>query len=133
MEVKRMAQEQVFTVEYNAKVHLTAENIDDIMVCALEGGINYWCRKVKVVGEYFGEYASEQISRGGSLVLYDAESSDKWELTRDKFLKGFQLWLENDTDTYYGVDEHELDTSVIDGTAADFIVQYALFGEVVFG
>lgn len=65
--------------------------------------------------------------------MYDAENSNKWELTRDKFLKGFQLWLENDMDIYHGVDEHELDTSVIDGTAADNIVQYALFGEVVFG
>lgn len=127
-----MVQEPIFTVSYSGKVNLTAEDIDDIMSGALDY-IGYWCRRAKVVGEYLGEYASEQIARGGTLILYDAESSDKWELTRDKFLKGFQLWLENGMDIYHGVSERELDTSVIDGPAADCIVQYALFGEVVFG
>ena len=92
-----MVQEPIFTVSYSGKVNLTVEDIDDIMSGALDY-ISYWCRRAKVVGEYLGEYASEQIARGGTLILYDAESSDKWELTRDKFLKGFQLWLENGMD-----------------------------------
>ena len=41
------------------------------MVTALEGGINYWCRRAKVVGEYLGEAAIDQISRGGSLILQE--------------------------------------------------------------
>lgn len=65
-----------YNIEVNKKYTVTPQDIDDIMVTALEGGINYWCRKAKVVGEYLGECASDQISRGGSLILYDAESSD---------------------------------------------------------
>ena len=33
---------------------LTPQDIDDIMVSALEGGINYWCRRVVVQGDYLG-------------------------------------------------------------------------------
>lgn len=69
--------EKTFTVQPKIDVNLTQQDIDDIMVAALEGGINYWCRKAEAVGGYLGECASDQISRGGSLILYDAEGSDK--------------------------------------------------------
>ena len=61
--------EKKFTVRAQIEVNLSQQDIDDIMVTALEGGINYWCRRAKVVGEYLGEAASDQISRGGSLIL----------------------------------------------------------------
>ena len=35
-------------------VTITSEDIDDIMVAALEGGITHWCRRVEVVGESLG-------------------------------------------------------------------------------
>ena len=71
------------------------EDIDDIMSAALDGGITYWCCKAEVVGEYLGEYASEQISCGGTLRLYDVEDGTVSELTLDKFLNGLRLWIEN--------------------------------------
>ncbi len=61
------------------------KDIDDIMCAALEGGITYWCSRAEVVGEYLGEYASEQISKGGELRLYDCESDEVYTLTLDKF------------------------------------------------
>lgn len=122
-----------FAVTVTTRIILTAEDIDDIMVSALEGGITYWCRKAEVVGAYLGEYASDQISRGGSLILYDAESSDKWELTREKFLNGFKTWYEKGEDIYGAVTGNLVDCGEIDGECADAIVQYALFGELVFG
>jgi len=127
--------EKKFTVRPQIEVNLTQQDIDDIMVTALEGGINGWCRKAEVVGrKYLGEYASDQISRGGSLMLYDAESSDKWELNLEKFLNGVKLWLQNNDDRYGALgSDGTLDTREIDGEMADLIVQYALFGEVVFG
>ena len=107
-------------------VILKAEDIDDIMMAALDGGITYWCREAEVVGEYRGVLASEQISRGGTLRLHDAESSDVWELTRDKFIEGGFV----DTGVLVG---GQIDTSEIDAYRADSIVQLALFGELVFG
>ena len=121
-----------FSVHIEMDVNLTPQDIDDIMVTALEGGINYWCRRAEVVGEMLGSYASEQISRGGSLILHDAESSDKWELTREKFLKGVALFFKENS--WLQVEDYAfVDLGSMDADCADCIIQYALFGELVFG
>lgn len=129
-----MSAEKKFEVHAETVFQLTQQDVDDIMVGALEGGINYWCREAEVVGDYLGEYASDQISRGGKLILHDAESSDKWELDLEKFLNGMKLWVQNGDDNYGAVQKDgTVDTCQIDAEMADLIVQYALFGEVVFG
>ena len=83
-----------FEVTAEVKVFLTQQDVDDIMVAALEGGITYWCDEAKVVGEYLGEYASEQISRGGTLILHDAEEDEEHLFTIEQFTQGFMLYLE---------------------------------------
>lgn len=129
-----MSKQKVFTVRAEIAANLTIENIDDIMASALEGGINYWCSEAEVVEEKrCTDWGHEQIARGGALILHDAESDDKWELNLEKFLNGFKLWLENGGDQYGAVENGEVDCCEIDGGCADEIVQYAIFGEVVFG
>ena len=76
------------------EVIVTQEDIDDIMAGALEGGINYWCGKAEVAGDYLGEYASEQISRGGQLLLHDFEEDKTYTLDKEKFLKGLKMYFE---------------------------------------
>ena len=119
-------------IEVNYKVTYTQQDIDDILCTALEGGVCYWCDKAEVVGEYLGEYASDQISRGGSLILYDNETEERYKLTPKKFEQGLAHFLK-----IRGADvltkKNELDTTEIDGSDADEIVQYALFGEIVYG
>ncbi len=123
-----------FEVKVEIRVELTHQDIDDIMVAALEGGINYWCDEAAVEsGEYLGKYASDQISRGGTLLLHDTDEDAYRKLDLEKFLKGFKLWLENGGDQYGAVQGHEVDCCNIDAGCADEIVQYALFGEVVYG
>lgn len=122
-----------YTITPTLEVNITSEDIDDIMAAALEGGITYWCRKSAVVGKYLGDCASDQISHGGSLILYDAESDDKWELTLNKFLNGMKLAIEQGIGIQVNAADGSIDTSEIDGEYADCIVQLALFGEVVFG
>ena len=112
---------------------LTQEDIDDIVCTALEGGINYWCRKAEVVDDdYYGEYASEQVSRGGSLRLYDREEKKTYILTLEKLLNGIKLYLEDYYDSYCIVDG-KIETSMVDAPASDCMVQYAVFGELVYG
>lgn len=65
-----MTDEKKFEVHAEITARLTQQDVDDIMVSALEGGINYWCRRVVVQGKYLGEYASDQISRGGQLAVW---------------------------------------------------------------
>ena len=91
-----MTDEKKFEVHAEITARLTQQDVDDIMVSALEGGINYWCRRVVVQGKYLGEYASEQISRGGQLAVWLEEpfEDDKtcYILDLDKFLAGFKQW-----------------------------------------
>lgn len=134
-----METEKMFEIRTKITVYLTQQDIDDIMVSAFEGGINYWCRRVVVQGDYLGKYASEQISRGGKLAIWLDEpfENDKtcYVLDRDKFLAGFKLWIESDGDSYDAIDysDGSVDCGQIDAICADEIIQYALFGEVVFG
>lgn len=113
-------------------LNITDEQIDDIMCTALEGGITYWCSEAQPVGEYLGEWAHEQIARGGQLKLTDSEEDKIYELDKEKLLKGLELYLSNGGDAEI-VRGDTIDTSEVDAIAADEIVQYALFGDVVYG
>lgn len=113
-------------------LNITDEQIDDIMCTALEGGITYWCSEAKVVGDYLGEYAHEQIARGGQLILSDSEEGTTHELNKEKLLKGLELYLSNGGAAEIA-DGDTIDTSEVDAIAADEIVQYALFGDVIYG
>lgn len=127
-----------FEVHAEITARLTQQDVDDIMVSALEGGICYWSDCAEVVGCYLSEYASGQISRGGKLKIhvdepFDEANTEWYELDMEKFAQGFRLWLENGGDRYGAVSNGEVDTCEIDGEMADLIIQYALFGEVVYG
>lgn len=128
---------KTFEIEIKKVISVTQEDIDDIMCSALEGGITYWCYEADVLGEYLGEYASEQISRGGKLKLYlweEVNGETKYWLTLDKFLKGIQKWYEDGCDEYGAVQpDGTLDCCEIDSAMADLIIQFALFDEIVFG
>ena len=118
------------------EIVLSQEDVDDIMCGALEGGINYWCRKAEVVGDYLGEYASEQIARGGQLKLYDQEEDEVYTLDSEKLLNGIKLYAQNPVgcNCLDMVDGHlEIDFCNADAIVCDAIIQYALFGEVVYG
>lgn len=121
-----------YALSVTREVHVTSQDIDDIMATALDS-ITYWCGRAKVKGNRrLGKYASEQISRGGTLILYDAESDDRWNLTLEKFLHGLEIALEQGVGI--GLEERDglLCVGDYDGEAADAIVQFALFREVVF-
>lgn len=118
------------------QIVVTQEDIDDIMVSALEGGINYWCSTAKVEGKYLGEYASEQISRGGRIWLYDTEEDKVWPLTKEMLLAGIRKYAEQPKHSdIFEVMDHELhiDCGMVDAEVADSIIQYAIFSDVIYG
>lgn len=130
-----MEKEKGVQLELLINLEITGRDIDDIMATALEGGITYWCTRVKVKGEYLGEYASEQISRGGTLEIYDSEGEAVYELTSENFTRGLEKYLKNPTyETLYFEDgKYKVDVGSIDACAADSIIQYALFDEIIYG
>ena len=131
----------VMTVEHT----FTTENINDIIVTALEGGINYWCGSAEIVPtsnvekfpEFEGviaelnenvQYASDVIGYGGKLKLVDVEDEEEvWELDIEKVLKGIEMYCKEN-----GIAPNELIDNY-DADSADSILQYGLFGELVFG
>ena len=121
-------------IEATIKIDITTEDIDDIMCSALEGGITYWCCRAEVVGDYLQDFASEQIARGGTLLLHDAEEDEIYELTLDKLVKGIKMAIEHGDYAEYGwYTNGELDTCSVDADVADVIIQYALFDTIMFG
>lgn len=114
-------------------VKVNAEDIDDIMACALKGGIAFWCDEARVVDEYLGEYASDQISRDGELLLHDMEENEEYLLDKKKFLRGLKIFLNNSKGKICKLDSgYEVDPANIDANDADSIIQYAIFGELVY-
>lgn len=123
-----------FDITLQREITMSQDDIDDIVCTALEGGITWWCCKAEVVeDEYYGEYASDQISRGGSLRLYDIETEESYLLTLEKLLEGIKAAYARGYLEHLFDDDGKLDFFQVDGAAADVIVQCALFGEVQFG
>lgn len=125
------------------EITVTNQDIDDIVCTALEGGINYWAVEAEVVGEYRGKWAYEQISRDGELVIYldepfDKDDTDAYTLDKASFLRGLRMYLEDPEKPYDIVEFDEdtgknvIDTGEVDAVVADMILQYAMFGEIVF-
>jgi len=118
------------------EVVVTDKDIDDIVCTALEGGITYWCDETKVIGDYLGEHASDQISRGGKLKLYDYEGEAEHILTKEKFFDGVKRYCKTPTacNVLEQIDgQLRIDTCQVDANVADAIIQYALFEDVIYG
>ena len=125
------------------EVVVTDKDIDDLMACALEGGINYWANEAEVVGKYLGEFGSEQIARGGELTIHLSEpietaGATKYKLTKAKFMNGLRKYLSDPMKPYNILEwdsknyQYRLDTCKADATVCDMIIQYALFDEIIF-
>lgn len=119
-----------WNIEVNVKFDVSEEDVDDIMATALEGGITYWCDKAKVDGEYRGEWASDQISRGGALFLHDAEANLWRRLDLAMLLLGIKQVVSENPNL---LEDGKLDVVNVDGEVADMMVQYGLFGELIYG
>ena len=123
-------------IKTEVEIVLTDQDIDDIVACAFDGGITYWCDEVKVIGDYLGECASDQISRGGKVKLYDFEGEEEHILTKEKFIEGFKLYCKTMaigeiTENVNG--ELKVNTCQVDAEIADEIIQFALFEDVIYG
>ena len=137
---------RMFTVKTTVKklitVALSEEDVTDLMVTAIEGGISYWSC-LDNTGEEFknapkDESVSETCARillnGGSIKLIDEEDDNaEYELTLEKLMDGIKLYVANGYDTYDVFGGKEPDMWMCDAECADAIVQLAVFGELVYG
>lgn len=128
-------------VKVNMNVKVTEEDIDDIMTTVIEGGINYWCCECNTLGERRGDCRAAHLAAGGQLELFvdepfeenpDGTDKERYILTRAKVMKGITEVLKTAKGGHM-LYEGGLDCGYIDAEVADVIVQYGLFGEVVYG
>ena len=124
----------------DTRVEITVQDIDDIMCAALEGGITYWCCEAYPYGYRDGkewpegvEYTSQCLSRGYDIALVDAEEDDEndvpveYILTLSAMIRGIQMFCDIHHKHYNIIRED------YDSLDADCMVQYALFGKLVYG
>ena len=115
-------------------VIITDQDIDDIICTVLEGGINYHVIEAEVVdNDYKGcNFAHEVISKGGKIILHDAEDEIYYTqtLTKENFIEGLTKFLELHSELID--DDNTIDCGNIDAGYADEIIQYAIFKELIF-
>jgi len=125
-------------MEIIKKLEISEEQMADLLVCAFEGGINYWCGKIEITAfpektkpedDFSNMLASDIVPKGGTIALHDDEDPDEiYWLNKEKMLKGISLGMDwgNFATVEELMDGHDAET-------ADVIVQYAIFGEITFG
>jgi len=131
------------------QVQLEPKDLIDIVYCAIEGGINYWgeCKEYKWSTWYVDNDAPFGTENYGKLkdlpddfvYVYVREDDRQLDPTRDPntwvpirkadLERGFALAFAKHPHLYHARDG-EVD---MDATGGEVIIQYAVFGELVYG
>lgn len=127
----------IASIEIKAEWQFTQKDIDYLLATAFEGGINYWCKIVEVKEWPEGaSYASDVPSRGGTIFITEWETDDLGDpivhaIGLREILSGIKHYCEyKNIHPYTLFDERQGD---YDANDADMIVQFACFGEIVYG
>jgi hypothetical protein len=114
------------------KYEVPSEFYDDIMVTALEGGINYWCEKATAKDDNFhgAEFVSDVIGKGGIVIIHpdDESGEEPKELTADMIDLALQQLIDRNGNEWI----LKILNQDIDAGDADTIIQQAVFGEQIF-
>jgi hypothetical protein len=122
--------------EFKIPVTITEADINADIITALEGGVNYWMGikdkenpwLVESQGRSFSEKFGFGLLSGNTAKVFDIEDdSQKYELTLEKLLKGYELYLNK---KHHGLDPT---FEIRDVEHTDVIFQLAIFGDIVYG
>ena len=114
--------------------YYTDEDLKDILITALEGGIGYWACLDNTEGAWnkqpenmpTSEYAWNILCDCGTLRFIDEEDDDEeYTMSIADFFKGIGLAIKNK--------DWDGDMDSLDACVADAIMQYAMLGSVVYG
>jgi hypothetical protein len=123
--------------DIHISIPVTAEKICGVLITACEGGINYWCDKVRPHREADMKRHKDVLRKFEygylPLALIDDAGlefnvEDKWVLlTRNKIALGIQAMVEK-------CPHHFADffKEGGDATTADVFIQMCLFGEIIY-
>ena len=113
-------------VKVSLGINLTAYDISCILSGCFEGGSNYWINKVEIGEEYDKDYkgfASDYLDHEDRCLLIHGDHT--WKLNAENMVKGYGLYCEakNKIVSHDNMDAGDYDS----------ILQYALFGELIYG
>lgn len=110
----------------------TDDDLENIMITALEGGIGYWACldnsdwNQQPADMPTSEYAWKILQDGGTLHFLDEEDDGaEYFLDLSSLLDGIGKCIANK--------DWDGDMDNIDAIVADMIIQYAIFGSVIYG
>lgn len=110
----------------------TEDDLENIMITALEGGIGYWACldnsdwNQQPADMPTSEYAWKILRDGGTLHFLDEEDDGaEYFLDLSSLLDGIGKCIVNK--------DWDGDMDNIDAIVADMIIQYAIFGSVIYG
>lgn len=124
-------------------VEIPPRRIADLMVTAIEGGIGYWCKSVKLVSakgmaqpwyddENLFEVRAEELQiMVTELDPHQEHHNGEWFLDLRKMENAFKLMQEFGNPKGYCWRDFLSEND--DATTADVWFQLAVFGEVVYG
>ena len=118
--------------EYNFMLSVTGEQIEDIVITALETGIYYWAVLNNTTTDWankpdrmpVSQYAVQLLLEGKTLEFSDIENGSVTMLTLKDLLHGVRLTAVNES--------WDFDFDDFDSNTADCIFQYAMFGEIIY-
>lgn len=131
------------TTTFTVTTTLTAEQIDDVLTSALEGGSNYWADVVGKIEPTSWEYVDTSLPRedgnhwmqeyplnpGGALLIQDLEDevSPAWCLDSKSIQAGLAAMAEK-------CPTHLADIVIdnYDANTADAFLQCCLFGDIIY-
>lgn len=114
--------------------HMTDEDLENIIITALEGGIGYWACLDNDNGDFRGipegiatsEWCWQILKNGGSLHFFDEEDDDaEFSIDLQSLIYGIGKTI---SETAW-----DGDINNVDAVVADIIIQYAVFDDVIYG
>ena len=123
----------------NKRIEISDELIESILCSCFEGGSTYWADNVsckdredmKKVGGYKSEYLTKTKKKDAVLYIHDMYTSEKHPITKKSIIDALQK-MDNPKNGCTRALGMILDESYDSGDA-DFVLQMACFGEVVYG
>lgn len=132
---------KIFEITATVRFKLTEEDVTDLVVGALEGGIGYWSILDNSGKEFtdapkeeaISETAARILIEGGELRFFDVEDkSESWILDMEKLAQGIRRFVEEGYDQYGVFSCNGADMGMCDAEGCDTIFQLALFDKTVF-
>jgi len=130
---------------FNVSFTITDEEISDILTTAIEGGIGYWACLLNDDPDWIAareivknrlqdtpcycDVGLELLKTGKAIKFEDEEDGTIHELTMEKLLQGCAVFAKEEGKS----PSKMLADGDFDANDADMLIQYALFGEVIYG